>query len=50
MTIIVSDTNVFVALFKSGLLFKVFSSTRVAVKIPTKIYQELTQDPHRVPQ
>ncbi len=48
MTVVVSDTNVFVALFKCELLLKVFSNTRVSLKIPNKIYEELTLPTHRV--
>jgi hypothetical protein len=48
MYVVVSDTNVFVALFKCGLLFKVFASSRVEVVIPTEVHEELTRHPHRV--
>lgn len=48
MIIVVSDTNVFVALHKCGLLITVFSNTRVQVSIPTEIYEELTGAAHRV--
>lgn len=48
MTLVVSDTNVFIALFKCGLLLKVFSKNRVLLKIPNKVFQELTVLPHRV--
>ncbi len=48
MNIVVSDTNVFVALHKCDLLIAVFSNTRVQVSIPTEIYEELTGAAHRV--
>jgi predicted nucleic acid-binding protein len=48
MTIVISDTNVFVALFRCDLLFKVFSIGRVRVVIPTEIYNELTAGGRRV--
>lgn len=48
MSLIVSDTNVFVALHKTNLLMKVFSNARVSVHIPFKIYEELTLARHRV--
>jgi predicted nucleic acid-binding protein len=48
MVVVVSDTNVFVALFKCGLINKVFSDARVRVVIPTRIYEELTAANHRV--
>ena len=48
MNVVVSDTNVFVALFKCDLLFKVFNDSRVNIVIPTKLYEELTLSAHRV--
>lgn len=47
MTIVVSDTNVFIALFRCDLLSKVFASSRIEVLIPQKIYEELTLTTHR---
>lgn len=43
-TIVVSDTNVFIALFRGNLLSKIFASVRVTVLIPEEIYRELTQN------
>ncbi len=48
MILIVSDANVFVALFRASLLNKVFHKSLIEVEIPTKIFQELTQRPHRI--
>lgn len=48
MELIVSDTNVFVALFRCNLLTKVFHNSRVEVRIPSKIYEELTNQGHRI--
>lgn len=48
MKLIVSDTNVFIALHKCGLLFKVFSNQYIELIIPQEIYEELTHSSHRV--
>jgi hypothetical protein len=48
MSIVISDTNVFVALYKANLLMKVFSIHHASIHIPLKVYEELTLNQHRV--